>query len=77
MADAGADILVVGFTSADGRDYLQQRAQVPSDKGTETEFFPHGKTALTLEESAKRVQAIHDAAKGVNPEILVYHLKFL
>ena len=29
------------------------------------------KTALTLEESAKRVQAIHDAAKGVNPEILV------
>ena len=29
------------------------------------------KTALTLEESTKRVQAIHDAAKGVNPEILV------
>ena len=29
------------------------------------------KTALTLEESAKRVQAIHDAAKSVNPEILV------
>ncbi len=29
------------------------------------------KTALTLEESAKRVQALHDAAKGVNPEILV------
>jgi predicted TIM-barrel enzyme len=29
------------------------------------------KTALTLEESAKRVQAICDAAKGVNPEVLV------
>ncbi|MDE0506002.1 MAG: phosphoenolpyruvate hydrolase family protein [Candidatus Poribacteria bacterium] len=29
------------------------------------------KTALTLEESAERVQAIHDAAKGVNSEILV------
>ncbi len=28
-------------------------------------------TALTLEESAKRVQAMHDAAKRVNPEILV------
>ncbi len=29
------------------------------------------KTALTLEESAKRVQAIADAAKRVNPEIFV------
>jgi predicted TIM-barrel enzyme len=28
-------------------------------------------TALTLEESAKRVQAMHDAAKAVNPNILV------
>ncbi len=28
-------------------------------------------TALTLEESAKRVQAMHDAAKAVNPDILV------
>ncbi|MFC1715715.1 phosphoenolpyruvate hydrolase family protein [Candidatus Poribacteria bacterium] len=28
-------------------------------------------TALTLEESAKRVQAMHDAAKEVNPDILV------
>ena len=28
-------------------------------------------TALTLEDAAERVQAIHDAAKGVNPEILV------
>ena len=29
------------------------------------------RTALTLEESAKRVQAMHDAAKRVNPDILV------
>lgn len=29
------------------------------------------KTAMTLEESAKRVQVIHDAAKSVNPEVLV------
>ncbi len=29
------------------------------------------KTALTLEESAKRVQAMHDAAKRVKPDILV------
>ncbi|HIE26612.1 TPA: phosphoenolpyruvate hydrolase family protein [Candidatus Poribacteria bacterium] len=28
-------------------------------------------TALTLEEAAKRVQALHDAAKSVNPDILV------
>lgn len=28
-------------------------------------------TALSLEESAKRVQAMHDAAKRVNPEVLV------
>jgi predicted TIM-barrel enzyme len=28
-------------------------------------------TAMTLEEAAKRVQALHDAAKKVNPEILV------
>jgi len=29
------------------------------------------KTAVTLEESAKRVQAMHDAAKRVNREVLV------
>ncbi|HHW91572.1 MAG TPA: phosphoenolpyruvate hydrolase family protein [Firmicutes bacterium] len=28
-------------------------------------------TALTLEESAKRVQAMHDAAKKINPDIIV------
>ena len=28
-------------------------------------------TALTLEESARRVQAMHDAAKRVKPDILV------
>jgi len=29
------------------------------------------KTALTLDQAAERVQAMHDAAKKVNPEILV------
>jgi predicted TIM-barrel enzyme len=29
------------------------------------------KTAVTLEEAAKRVQAMHDAAKRVNPDVLV------
>jgi len=29
------------------------------------------KTAMTLEEAAERVQAIHDAAKEVNPDVLV------
>ena len=28
-------------------------------------------TALTLEEAAKKVQSIHDAATSVNPEVLV------
>lgn len=28
-------------------------------------------TALTLEESAKRIQAIHDAAKAKNPDIIL------
>jgi predicted TIM-barrel enzyme len=28
-------------------------------------------SAMTLEEAAKRVQALHDAAKGVNPDIIV------
>ena len=29
------------------------------------------RTALTLEEAARRVQALHDAAKSVNPDVLV------
>ena len=29
------------------------------------------KTALTLDEAARRVQALHDAAKAVNPDVLV------
>jgi predicted TIM-barrel enzyme len=29
------------------------------------------KTTITLEEAAKRVQTIHDAAKSVNPEVIV------
>jgi predicted TIM-barrel enzyme len=29
------------------------------------------KTALTLEQAAQRVQALHDAAKSVNPDVLV------
>src|SRR5436305_2292753 len=29
------------------------------------------KTALTLDEAARRVQAMHDAARAVNPDVLV------
>jgi len=29
------------------------------------------KSALTLEDAAKRVQALHDAAKSVNPEVII------
>lgn len=39
--------------------------------GLTTKGMIGAETALTLEESAKRVQAMHDAAKRVNPEVLV------
>lgn len=39
--------------------------------GLTTKGLIGAETALTLEESAKRVQAMHDAAKQVNREILV------
>jgi predicted TIM-barrel enzyme len=39
--------------------------------GLTTKGMIGAQTALTLEESAKRVQAMHDAAKSVNREVLV------
>lgn len=44
---------------------------VVAHMGLTTKGSIGAQTALTLEESAKRVQAIADAAKKVNPEILV------
>jgi len=44
---------------------------VVAHMGLTTKGSIGAQTALTLEESAKRVQAIADAAKEVNPEILV------
>jgi predicted TIM-barrel enzyme len=39
--------------------------------GLTTKGAVGAKTALTLEQSAERVQAIRDAGAGVNPEVLV------
>ncbi len=57
-----------------------EEARMMADAGADV-LVPHmglttkgaigAETALTLEESAARVQAMHDAAKEVNPDILV------
>jgi predicted TIM-barrel enzyme len=39
--------------------------------GLTTKGMIGAQTALTLEQAAKRVQSLHDAAKGVKPDILV------
>ena len=57
-------------------DDARQMAQAGADiliphMGLTTKGTIGAKTALTLEESARRVQAMHDAAKEVRPDILV------
>ena len=57
-----------------------EEARMMADAGADV-LVPHmglttkgaigAETALTLEESAARVQAMHDAAKGVNPDVIV------
>jgi predicted TIM-barrel enzyme len=60
------------FSEQDARDMAEAGADVlVPHMGLTTKGSIGAKTALTLEESAKRVQAIHDAAKEVNPNILV------
>jgi len=44
---------------------------VVAHMGLTTKGSIGAKTALTLEESAKRIQSIHDAAKNINPDIIV------
>ena len=57
-------------------DDARQMAQAGADiliphMGLTTKGTIGARTALTLEESARRVQAMHDAAKEVRPDILV------
>lgn len=60
------------FTPDEARAMAQAGADVLiPHMGLTTKGTIGATTALTLEESAKRVQALHDAAKAVNPDILV------
>jgi predicted TIM-barrel enzyme len=60
------------FSEEDARNMAKAGADVlVPHMGLTTKGTIGAKTALTLEESAKRVQAMHDAAKEVNPDILV------
>ena len=60
------------FNEEDAKNIAEAGADVlVPHMGLTTKGAIGARTALTLEESAKRVQAIHDAAKAVNPDILV------
>jgi predicted TIM-barrel enzyme len=60
------------FSEDEARDMAKAGADVlVPHMGLTTKGAIGAKTALTLEESAKRVQAIHDAAKEINPDIWV------
>lgn len=60
------------FTPEDARAMAAAGADVlVPHMGLTTKGSIGAHTALTLEEAAKRVQAMHDAAKEVNPDIIV------
>ena len=60
------------FTEDEARDMTRAGADVLiPHMGLTTKGHIGARTALTLEESAKRVQALCDAAKAVNPDVLV------
>jgi len=60
------------FTPEEARQMAEAGADVlVPHMGLTTKGSIGAETALDLEESAKRVQAMHDAAKEVNPDILV------
>jgi predicted TIM-barrel enzyme len=60
------------FNVDEARDMAQAGCDILiPHMGLTTKGSIGAKTALTLEESAKRVQAIHDAAKRVNRDVLV------
>lgn len=60
------------FSEKDARNMAKAGADVlVPHMGLTSKGTIGAQTALTLEEAAKRVQAMHDAAKEVNPDILV------
>lgn len=60
------------FNEDDARNMAEAGADVlVPHMGLTTKGAIGAKTAITLEESAKRVQAMHDVAKAANPDILV------
>lgn len=60
------------FNEEDARHMAQAGADMlVAHMGLTTKGTIGAKTALTLEEAAEKVQQIHDAAKSVNPDILV------
>lgn len=60
------------FSEDDARNMAKAGADIlVPHMGLTTKGSIGAQTALTLEEAAKRVQAMHDAAKEVNPDILV------
>lgn len=60
------------FTPEEARKMAEAGADVlVPHMGLTTKGAIGAETALTLEESAKRVQAMHDAAKEVNPDVIV------
>lgn len=60
------------FTPEDARAMAEAGADVlVPHMGLTTKGSIGAQTAITLEEAAKRVQAMHDAAKEVNPDIIV------
>ncbi len=60
------------FSEPEARAMAQAGADVLiPHMGLTTKGSIGAKTALTLPEAAKRVQALHDAAKAVNPEVIV------
>jgi predicted TIM-barrel enzyme len=60
------------FTEDEARDMARAGADVLiPHMGLTTKGSIGARTAMTLDEAAARVQALHDAAKAVNPDILV------
>jgi predicted TIM-barrel enzyme len=60
------------FSEDDARAMAQAGADVLiPHMGLTSKGSIGAKTAMTLDEAARRVQALHDAAKAVNPDILV------
>ena len=54
-----------------GLELLQGADVLIPHMGLTTKGSIGARSALTLEEAARRVQSLHDAAKSVNPDILV------